>query len=319
MRDEKQLVVLDEIERARDRITGQGRTAAGARVEFPIDEAMLLGIVRMIALTEGASVWVPSSLLRAISDGTRATRDDPPAAGRPDDLLPTSVAWAQRRGYRGRTVLIVLPEQLVSSLVGARLVEAGFDVRFAPASTAEEWFGVGGPPDAVVLDVAHGDGPSGPALASALAARAEELGVVYLTRLPDARFVGTEIPLGRRIAFLRHDSTPDPERLVDAVDAVIDRRSSRSFRDDLHPDRPLGMLSNRQLWLLSQLARGLLLADIAGARGVSERGAQRLLSRTYARLGITARKSGHARSLAVRKYCEAAGMAPVTPLEAIPG
>lgn len=304
MRDEKTLVVLEEIERDGDRLVGSGRSADGNRVSFPVDDAMLVAIVRTLALTSGAAVWVPRRSVRTLDAGV--------ASAIPSDALPVpEIASADATVERAaHSVLVSLPEPLVASLVTTTLAGAGYATRWVPPGDGLASLATDGFPHAIVLDVI-GDPENGVALGRRLLEQAPHLGLVYLTRLPDARFVGEELPAGRRVAFLHVGSTPDVDRLTDAVDAVIQRRAGRDLRDDLRADRPLGVLSNRQLWLLGQLARGLLLADIAGSRGVSERGAQRLLARTYARLGIVARQSGHARSLAVRRYCDAAGMAPV--------
>lgn len=305
MRDEKTLVVLEEIERDGDRLSGIGRATDGSRVAFPVDDAMLVAIVRTLALTSGAAVWVPrrSVRVRSAQGGPEAG----PAEALPVPETASAAATVERAAH---SVFVSLPEPLVGSLVTTTLAGAGYATRSLPPHDGLASLATDGFPHAIVLDVV-GDPENGVALGRRLLEQAPTLGLVYLTRLPDARFVGEELPTGRRVAFLHVGSTPDVDRLTRAVDAVIERRAGRDLRDDLRPDRPLGVLSNRQLWLLGQLARGLLLADIAGSRGVSERGAQRLLSRTYARLGIVARQSGHARSLAVRRYCDAAGMAPV--------
>ena len=311
MRDEKILVVLEEIEREGDRLVGSGHSSDGTVVSFPVDDVMLVAIVRTLALTAGASVWVPRAVVRH--------RPERRAAAAPGDALPVpeTASTAARMERAARSVVVSLPEPLVGSLVRTTLAGAGYAARSLPPHDGLASLATDGFPHAIVLDVV-GDPENGVALGRRLLDQAPHLGLVYLTRLPDARFVGEELPGGRRVAFLHVGSTPDVGRLTEAVDAVIQRRAGRDLRDDLRPDRPLGVLSNRQLWLLGQLARGLLLADIAGSRGVSERGAQRLLSRTYARLGIVARQSGHARSLAVRRYCDAAGMAPVALPEATP-
>lgn len=300
---EKFLVVLEEIERDHDRVIGYGRTSAGAKVEFPVDETMLLGIVRMLTLSEGASVWVPSEQLRT----RQAARDS--AVGGTFDGPATPPPPSGRSTPHDRQAVLFLPEPLVASLVAEVLAGDRYDVRIASEVAAIDPDPA--PPDVVVLDLIHPGERNAVELARELSQRHPDLGILFLTRLPDARFVGSEIPASKRIAFLNLQSTPDHHRLLEAANAVVERRSGRQYRDDLRPDRPLGDLSNRQLWLLGQLARGHLLSDIATTRGVSERGAQRLLSRTYARLGIAARKSGHARSLAVRRYCDAAGMSPV--------
>lgn len=297
---EKQLVVLEEIERDRDKVVGYGRTSTGTKVEFPIDDGMLFGIVRMLTLAQGASVWVPENQLKV-----------QPASRR----LPSRVASepltepAPGPVPHDRRATVFLPEPFVASLVCEVLEADRYDVRVidhpAAFDTAPE------PPDVVFLDLIHPAAASGVDLLTGLIERFPKVGIVVLTRLPDARFVGAELPPNKRLAFLRLQATQSHERLLDAANAVVEKRSHRLFRDDQSPDRPLGTLSNRQLWLLGQLARGHLLSDIANTRGVSERGAQRLLSRTYARLGIAARRHGHARSLAVRRYCDAAGMVPV--------
>lgn len=323
---EQELVVLEDIERGEDRLTGIGRIRDGSLVRFPIDEAMLVGIVRLLALSNGAPVWVRRSRMTRAEDipadrmttSRRGTADGHAAGpGRLPGTTASDPFVDPPRTHRPlagpNRVLLVLPDRFVGSLVAGELDRAGYDVELVPARAALEAVrdSTVPPPAAVVLDLVQPDGPAGVALARSIAAERPATGIVFLTRLPDARFIGGEIAPNRRTAYLRLGGDHHADRLLEAVDAVIGRRSGRHLRDDLDPARPLGSLSNRQLSLLGELARGTLLADIASARGVSERGAQRLLSRTYARLGIAARRSGHARSLAVRSFCDAAGMAPL--------
>ena len=63
MRGDERLIVLEGIEHTRDRLIGLGRERDGSAVSFPIDEAMLLGIARTVALREGVAIWVSASTL----------------------------------------------------------------------------------------------------------------------------------------------------------------------------------------------------------------------------------------------------------------
>lgn len=323
MRGDERLVVLEGIEHTRDRLIGLGRERDGSAVSFPIDEAMLLGIARMVALREGAAIWVSASSL--------APRRASPALGGPgSDIAALAdldvgafprepAADAARQVRVGRRLVLAHGDPLVRSLVGQALAALGHDVR--TSTGRDEARAIVGDERSVVLvtDLTLPDGSSGIGLASDLAAADPSLGIVYLTRLPDARFVDMEIASGRRVAYLRMGEGTDLVRLEEAIAAVAERRSNSTLRDDLRADRPLGHLTRRQLWLLGRLADGHLLAEIAATRGMSERGTQRLLTRTYARLGITPRSTRHARSVAVRAYCDAAGMATVRVPEVLGG
>ena len=222
MRGDERLIVLEGIEHTRDRLIGLGRERDGSAVSFPIDEAMLLGIARTVALHEGVAIWVSASTLAprragptSGSLGADAITEIDPWQVRPDPL-----ADGVRQVRVGRRIVLAHGEPLVRSLVGQALATLGHDVR--TASGREETLAVVGEERSIVLisDLILPDGSSGIGLAADLTVADPTVGVIYLTRLPDARFVDAEIARGRRVAYLRLAGETDLVRLEEAIAAV---------------------------------------------------------------------------------------------------
>lgn len=199
-----------------------------------------------------------------------------------------------------RKILVVEDEPIVRGLLAAALHSAGFGA--FTAADADEALAVFGEvdPDAMLIDIELGDGPTGLDLADGLLPQHPGLGVVFLTRLPDARFVnGTTPKLQPNIAWVRKQDVADPEQLSAILDQVLRGAAGPELRSDRDPSRPLAQLTNAQLEIIQLVAAGLGNEEIAELRGTSVRAVQSLLQRTFAVCGIDAH-GGNSRVLAVR-------------------
>ena len=208
-----------------------------------------------------------------------------------------------------RQVLIVEDEALLRDLLAQMLTASGFVAHTAAnALEARQAFDEADL-DAVIVDINLGPGLDGYDLAEALRRESSELGIVFLTNLPDPRFSGQgERQVFRGAAYLRKSQLVGTTELVDALEEVLAGRVSPDHRHDKDPARPLGNLSRMQLEVLKLVAQGKSNHQIAESRGRSIGAVESMLSRIFAILGIDAGADGNARVEASRRYMEAAGI-----------
>ena len=208
--------------------------------------------------------------------------------------------------HHGRSVLVVEDDALLRELLAVALERHGFSVdTAASASDAKRSFSRGDH-DAVVLDISLGPGPNGFELAEVLRRQAPHLAIVFLTNLPDSRFIGRspdEVPQG--VAYLRKSSLGDVDSLISALDSTLRGTGVQAFRQDQDPERPLARLTRKQIAVLSLVAAGKSNAQIAEERGVSVKAIEDTISRAAQALEIDTRAEGNLRVAAVRRYLAA--------------
>lgn len=163
-------------------------------------------------------------------------------------------------------------------------------------------------PDAVLLDIALGEGPTGLDLAHALHVRRPDIAIIFLTRHPDRRTAGLDsADVPPNSGFLRKDLVTDTAYLLNAIEAVLSDRP-REVRHDLAAERPLAGLTATQVDVLRMASLGLTNAAIARRRNTSERAVELLLQAIFRTLGIEADGDVNPRVEAVRRYIAVAGM-----------
>jgi len=208
-----------------------------------------------------------------------------------------------------RRILIIEDEALLRDLLAQNLEAHGFAV--SVASNAVEARAVFDEEDldAIVVDINLGPGVDGFDVAEALVRESPELGVLFLTNLPDPRFSGhADRTVLRKAAYLRKSQLVGSSELVDALEAVLSGRVTSSQRHDQDPNRPLADLSRMQLEVLKLVAQGKTNQQIADARDRSLGAVESMLSRIFAILEIDAHGEGNARVEAARQYMAAAGI-----------
>lgn len=207
-----------------------------------------------------------------------------------------------------RRVLIVEDEALLRDLLAHMLTGSGFvALTAANALEARQIFDEDDL-DAMIVDINLGPGLDGFDLAEALRRENSELGVVFLTNLPDARFSAQgEREVFRNAAYLRKSQLVGTTELVDALEEVLAGKVTTDHRHDKNPTRPLGNLSRMQLEVLKLVAQGMSNQQIAEARGRSVGAVESMLSRIFAILKIDAGADGNARVEAARRFMEAGG------------
>jgi len=207
-----------------------------------------------------------------------------------------------------RTLVVVENESLLRDLIARSLEAVGFDVTTAANASDAKRACKAVDPDACIVDIELGSGPDGFDFAEYLAREAPDVGVVFLTNLPDPRFAKKETNTVKQSqAYLRKSQLVDSKELVDAVNAVLKEEDVSKFRHDQAQDRPLAELSKRQLVVLKLMADGLSNSQIAEARGTTVRAVEGMISRIFQALEIDAHGSGNARIAASKAYLGAVG------------
>jgi DNA-binding NarL/FixJ family response regulator len=186
-----------------------------------------------------------------------------------------------------RHVLVVENEPLMRDLIAKAVESSGFIVTTA-ANAADAMRSVKVmDPDALVIDIELGPGPDGFDLAEAVTKIYPEVGIVFLTNLPDPRFAGKDSAvINKTQAYLRKTAINTGQELVQAIESVLRGKVTKAYRHDLSANRPLANLSQRQIQTLQLVADGKTNAQIAGLRGTTVRAVEGMLTRIFELLNI---------------------------------
>jgi DNA-binding NarL/FixJ family response regulator len=207
-----------------------------------------------------------------------------------------------------RTLVVVENESLLRDLIARSLESAGFHVATAANASDAKRACKAVDPDACVVDIELGPGPDGFDFAEYLSRESPDVGVVFLTNLPDARFADKDLKVVKQSqAYLRKSQLVDSKELVEAVNAVLKEQDVDLFRHDKKEDRPLVDLSRRQIAVLKLVADGFSNAQIAEVRGTTVRAVEGMISRIFLSLEIDTQAQGNARVEAARSYLSAVG------------
>jgi DNA-binding NarL/FixJ family response regulator len=207
-----------------------------------------------------------------------------------------------------RTIVVVENESLLRDRIARSLETAGFDVSTAANAADAKRAVKATDPDICVVDIELGPGPNGFDLADYLAREAPDVGVVFLTNLPDSRFADRDTKtVTQKQAYLRKSQLVDSKELIEAINAVLMEVDVDHYRHDQNLERPLAALSRRQISVLKLVAEGHSNNQIAEERGTTVRAVEGMVSRIFTALGVDAQGVGNARVEATRMYLSAAG------------
>ena len=188
-------------------------------------------------------------------------------------------------------VLVVDDDGLTRSGIAAGLTQQGLRVvaQAEDAATALAlWQALR--PDAVVLDLDLGIGPTGLDVAQAVAAQRPGAGIVMLTAYADPRLAGAA---GDRLPPHAEYLVKQEVANVAAVAVAVRRSVARANGNAvLEPTRPDGVpLTEVQIDVLRMVAAGLTNGQIAKARGVSEKSVEHVITRLCASLGVESERN----------------------------
>ena len=204
-----------------------------------------------------------------------------------------------------RTILVVENEDFLRSLIAQSLESQGFNVATAANAIEAKRIILKVDPDAAVLDIDLGEGLSGLDLAAQLSLSSPEVGIVFLTDLPDSRFSQNDYKVKENQAYLNKKLLQSQSKLFDAINAVLYETGIEEFRHDLLKDRPLAQLTRVQLQILKLVAEGKTNQQIADIRNRSLGATESAITRTLESLGISQDSEINVRVEAVRSYFQA--------------
>jgi DNA-binding NarL/FixJ family response regulator len=200
-----------------------------------------------------------------------------------------------------RYVLLVEDDDMVRSLLASFLENAGFKVTTATNAPDAKRAIATVDPDAVVLDIDLGRGPSGLDIADLITSRRREIAIVFLTNLSDPRFANREMESAHpNAAYLNKTMLKDPSVLIQALEAVLNERDLSAFRHDKSADRPFANLSKTQVQVLRLISEGKTNAQIAEIRGRSLAATESSVTRTLKALGLDTESEINVRVAAAR-------------------
>lgn len=201
-------------------------------------------------------------------------------------------------------LLVVEDNPFMRALICELLEGEGFEVESVESAAEAVAAAANFDPDAAILDVELGAGPNGFDLARILRQSAPEIGLVFLTNIPEPKTIGVDNrSIAKDAAYLVKDSVGNTELLLKAIKASLRGRVSPELRQDREA-HPLSNLSRSQLDLLHLAALGLSNTEIAQRRGTTVRAVENLFKRAIEAAGIEVGPGEHGRVLAVRKYIE---------------
>ena len=213
-----------------------------------------------------------------------------------------------------RSVVVIEDDNLIRSLIASHLESAGFQVAVAGNYTDALRLIRVVDPDALIIDIDLGPGPTGLDIAERVRKSSDEVAIVFLTALSDPRFADSSLSKNApATAYLNKHLVTEAKVLVDALESALTDTVNESQRHDLLEDRPLGGLSRLQIQILKLITEGKTNQQIAELRGRSLGATESAISRTLKALGIDANADVNSRVLATNQYASK-----IKPLSTIP-
>ncbi|MFM1783773.1 MAG: hypothetical protein RLZZ579_50 [Actinomycetota bacterium] len=207
-----------------------------------------------------------------------------------------------------RQVVVVENEPLLRDLIGRALEVAGFAVTTAANAADARRVCKQVDPDAMIVDIELGPGPNGFDLVDVVKTEIPEIGVVFLTNLPDPRLGNRDAAkLPKNAAYLHKSKLLSGEELIQALEAVLKENVPDSYRHNTSISNPYLNLSKRQLEVLQLLAAGSTNSQIAKTRGTSLRAVEAMVSRIFDILEIDQNSGGNPRVEAAARYYQISG------------
>ena len=203
-----------------------------------------------------------------------------------------------------RRVLVVEDDHFVGSLLAEALRGQGFEVEHAVSAVDAKNLLKNFDPDAALIDVGLGSGPSGIDFARFLRSSHPLIAPILLTK----QLVGAEADaIPEDVGFLKKSLISDTAYLVGALDDAL-RDRHHQIRHDPLAEPALEGLTRNQREVLHLLALGYSNAEIAKRRGITVSGAEQNVSAIFKAFGVDKSDSLVPRVEVVRRYIAAVGL-----------
>lgn len=162
-------------------------------------------------------------------------------------------------------------------------------------------------PDAAILDLDLGTGPTGIDLAHALRANNHQIGIILLTSFRDPRLANPNLPaLPTGSIFLNKRELESIQALAIQISVVLVNPLARRTMP-WNRKSTYGALSNTQIEIMKSIADGFTTSEIAKQREVSEQAIEKSISRICANLEIPKSADKNQRVQIVRAFFYGAG------------
>jgi DNA-binding NarL/FixJ family response regulator len=207
-----------------------------------------------------------------------------------------------------RRIVLVEDEVLLASLLHDALSQQGFEVFIGHDALEARTLVESADPDAALIDINLGAGPSGLQLGQWLHRTHPQVALIFLSRHVDPRLGGAdqwEVP--PHATFLSKDRMTNTSVLVDSIEIAM-RQIHPVARHDLEVNGQLTRLTAIQNEILRLAAQGLTNSAIAAKRGTSERTVEQRLQAVYETLGIEISPDINPRVQAIKMFIEAGGL-----------
>jgi DNA-binding NarL/FixJ family response regulator len=205
-----------------------------------------------------------------------------------------------------RRVLVVDDEPIIRTLIADRLSTLGFETRVAADAFEAQKVVQRFDPDALVVDLDLGQGPTGIELISALGATRPELGFVLLSNFLPATW---EMKAATNMAYLAKGDVLDFQTLIDVLEQVLKNLGKSSAKFLTTDSQPVQKLTRRQTKVLALLSDGLSNEQIATDLSVSKGAIEQTIQRIYVTLDLREGEPGSRRVRAAKLYSKTLGPA----------
>lgn len=206
-------------------------------------------------------------------------------------------------------VLVVEDESILRSLVSSQLTSQGYEVQTATSAAEARTVAESFRPDVYCLDIELGKGATGIDLAHAIRTTDPRASIVFLTNIPEPRFIGADAKsIPRDAAYLYKPRINDPSELAIAIESARRKKVDSKLRDDKNPTHDLKNVSRSQLDVLHMVALGMSNAEIANARGTTLRAVENLINRACEAANIQKDFGSNQRVKAARTFIRVAGL-----------
>ena len=205
-------------------------------------------------------------------------------------------------------MLVVEDDAFLGGLLEEILEGRGFLVHRAATAEAAMEVIDDHDPDALIVDLDLGQGPTGIDVIGSLGDRIGQFGILVLSNYPSASAVTPGATLPASVGYLLKRRVSDPDEVITALEAVLSDAAPRQPRHhELVPDE-LSALTPTQLELLRLIAMGYSNEMIAQHRGVTQRSVETMVARLFAALGLSGDSRSNARVTAAMLYARTMGI-----------
>lgn len=212
-------------------------------------------------------------------------------------------------------VLVVEDHAFTRTTVCGALRDVGVNVVADTGSAAEALrLAAQFAPDAALIDLDLGPGPTGIDLAVELRGMLPAIGIAILTSYADPRLTGRNVgDLPGGTVYLTKDDMTSAEAIARAIGTSMHRAADPRTGAAAPMPRPRGStagLTDTQVEVARMVADGLSNAEIAERRGVSATTVERIIMRIARELGIETTSATNRRVLIAREFLRQAGSGP---------